>query len=318
MKICIFGIGAIGGLVAARLSEAGHDVTCIARGSTLVQLQSDGLTLEVDGQSRSIPIHATDQPSNIGLQDFVLLTTKAHHLPAAAGALHELAAADTRFVTMHNGIPWWYFFRHGGVLQDTHLNSVDLGGVLWHAIGPSRAIGAVVLPAARVKRPGVVAHIAGNGFIFGSVDQAQDADVADLVTTFKDAGFDAGHSVNIRRDIWWKLTSNAGVNGLSALTGLTIGDLLDHRPHRKKLQALIEETMAVADRLGCRPDLEPSAIIEALAVVGNHKTSMLQDLEAGKDLEIDPIIGAVVEIGTLLEVDVPHMVSLFAELGVSE
>ena len=314
MKICIFGTGAIGGLLAARLAPTSAEVTCIARGATLEALNRKGLTLISGERETTLPIHGSDKPAEIGPQDYLILTLKAHQIPSIVNDLTPLLGPETSIITAHNGIPFWYFYGQKGQWKDHHLTSVDPGGQVWRTLDPARAIGAVVFPAAQVMAPGVVRHLAGEGLTLGEPAGVPSLRLNKLADLLRDAQFEVKVSSDIRKDLWMKLSSNVAVNGVSVLTRATLVDMIEDRSTRKILRNVICETKNIAESLNCPVDIDPDQLLDAIAKMGAHKTSMLQDFEAEKCLEIDPIIGAVAELGELTQTPYPTLQTILALL----
>jgi len=305
-KICIYGVGAIGGLIAARLALAGLTVAGIARGAQLDAIRRDGLMLLADGGTHRAPIRCVETPTEAGPQDVVILAMKSHQLPAIAAGIAPLLGPDTIVVTATNGLPWWYF--HGLDLPDTvPLACVDPGGALWRHIGPERAVGAVVFPAAHVVRPGVVAHVFGTRISLGEPDGTATERVRALSAAFETAGFTETACADIRADLWTKLIANAAYNPVNILTGGTLGELLDDPGTHGAFERLMHECMAVAQAHGVSPLMPPTEILARTRDYGAHKTSMLQDMEAGRTVELDPIVGAVHELAGRLGVETPAL-----------
>lgn len=310
-KICVYGVGAIGGLIAARLALAGFSVTGIARGAQLDAIRRDGLILLADGATHRASIRCVETPTEAGTQDVVFLTMKSHQLPAIAAGIAPLLGPDTIVVTATNGLPWWYF--HGLDLTDTTpLDCVDPGGALWRSIGPERAVGAVVFPAAHIVRPGVVAHVFGTRVSLGEPNGASTERVQALSATLEAAGFTETNCADIRADLWTKLIANAAYNPVNILTGGTLGELLDDPGTHGAFERLMNECMAVALAHGVSPLMPPAEILARTRDYGAHKTSMLQDLEAGHTVELDPIVGAVHELAGRLGVDTPALALVLA------
>ena len=304
-KVAIFGAGAIGGLVGAKLALAGADVTLIARGPHLAAVRDQGLTLISDGETHVIPIKATDDPDEADPQDYVIVTLKAHSLTVAAPAIAKLMGPKTVLVTGINGVPYWYFHGLGGPLGGRHIESVDPGGVIWHTLPPGQVIGAVVYPAAEVVRPGVIEHTYGDRFSLGEPDGSRSERGEILSKLMIQAGFKAPLRPGIRDEIWVKLWGNLAFNPLSALTGSTL-DRLGTRPElRAIIRAMMVEGQAVGQSVGAKFGIDIDKRIDGAAEVGAHKTSMLQDLERGRPMEIDALLGAVVELGRLTGVVTP-------------
>jgi len=305
-KICVYGVGAIGGLLASRLAMAGHPVTGIARGPQLDAIRHNGLTLLADGESHQVSIECVERPADAGPQDIVFLTLKSHVLPAIAADIGSLLGPKTIVVTAMNGLPWWYFFGTGQT-DNTPLESVDPGGALWRNIGPERAIGAVVFPAARVVEPGVIEHVFGTRFALGEPDSRSSERISALSAVLEEAGFSAPVLADIRTELWTKLVANAAYNPISILTGSTLGALLDDPGTTAVLERLMNECTAVANALGIEPTMPPAELLERTRALGAHKTSMLQDLEAGRSVELDPIVGSVHELAERAGVDTPAL-----------
>jgi len=304
-KVAIFGAGAIGGLVGAKLALAGADVTLIARGPHLAAVRDQGLTLISDGETHVIPIKATDDPEDADPQDYVIVTLKAHSLTAAAPAIAKLMGPKTVLVTGINGVPYWYFHGLDGPLGGRHIESVDPGSVIWRTLPPGQVIGAVVYPAAEVVRPGVIEHTYGDRFSLGEPDGSRSERGEILSKLMIQAGFKAPLRPGIRDEIWVKLWGNLAFNPLSALTGSTL-DRLGTRPElRAIIRSMMVEGQAVGQSVGAEFAIDIDKRINGAAEVGAHKTSMLQDLERGRPMEIDALLGAVVELGRLTGVATP-------------
>lgn len=301
-KICIYGIGAIGGLLAARLALSGQPVTGIARGAQLDAIRRNGLNLRTDGESHHAVIECVERPADAGPQDIVVITLKSHALPAIADDIVPLLGPDTIVVTATNGIPWWYFSGLD-VTCSAPLDSVDPGGALWRNIGPERAIGAVVFPAARVIEPGVIEHVLGDSLVLGEPGGNSSERIRALSALLEGAGFSAPVLDDIRPELWTKLIANAAYNPVSILTGGTVGDLLDDPGTFAVIERLMNECTAVAQALGVSPTMTPAEVLERTRAFGPHKTSMLQDLEAGRSVELDPIVGSVHELAGRVGVD---------------
>ena len=313
-KICIYGVGAIGGLLAARLALSGYPVTGIARGAQLDAIRRNGLTLCAAGKTHQVAIECVERPADAGPQDIVFITLKSHMLPAIAADIEALLGPDTVVVTSTNGIPWWYFSGLD-IENPVPLDSVDPGGALWRNIGPERAIGAVVFPAARVVEPGVIEHIFGDSLVVGEPDGHSSSRIRALSVVLEQAGFVAPIHDNIRAELWTKLIANVAYNPVSILTGGTIGDLLDDPGTFAVLKRLMDEVAAVAGALGVDATMEPDVVLQRTRPLGAHQTSMLQDLEAGRSVELDPIVGAVHELAGRTGVDTPALDFVVALAG---
>ena len=313
MKICVVGAGAIGGYLAVRLASAGHDVAVVARGPHLAAIQAQGLRL-VEAEQELVAEHlmATDRIRDVGPQDIVLLTLKAHQIEPVVADLPALFGPETVMVTLQNGVPWWYFQRLGGQYADRVVKSVDPRGVLFNSIDPDRLIGCIAYPAATIAEPGVIRHIEGNRFPVGELDGRESARVQRVHDVFTEAGFRSRVLDDIRSELWLKLWGNLTFNPISALTHSTLVDICQFSQTRQLVAAMMTEAQAIAERLGATFRVSVEKRIAGAEGVGKHKTSMLQDLEAGKPLEIDGMLGAVVELAEVTEVEVPTLRALYA------
>jgi 2-dehydropantoate 2-reductase len=314
MKIAIIGAGAIGGLVGARLALAGQDVTFIVRGANLDAIRSNGIKLvSRDGtEAVALDVRATDDYIEAGVQDVVILALKAHQLAAVAASVPWLLGPGTTVVTMQNGIPYWYFHRHGGRLEGYRMRSVDPTGLVGKMIPAQRVIGCVVYPASELVAPGVVRHIEGERFPVGELDGSTSDRVRCISEAFTRAGFKAPVLDDIRAEIWLKLWGNLTFNPISALCHSTLGGICCYRLTRELSAEMMREAQAVAASLdiGFRVSLE--ARIAGAEKVGQHKTSMLQDIESGRAPEVDALVGAVVELGRLTGTQTPHIDTVHA------
>jgi 2-dehydropantoate 2-reductase len=306
MKVCIFGAGAIGGLMGVKLALAGADVTFIARGAHLEAMQKNGVKLLSDGQEHVVRVRCTADPAEAGPQDYVVLTLKAHSLPGSVGQIEKLLGPATALVTGVNGIPWWYFYKLGGPYDGTRIKSVDPDGALYERLHPSRAIGCIVYPAAEVIAPGVIEHTYSNRFPLGEPDGSKSPRLAALAEMMVKAGFRVPIRPRIRDDIWLKLWGNLSFNPISALTGATLDVIAGDPGTRALVKAMMLEAQAVAEKLGVQFAIDVDRRIDGGGEVGAHKTSMLQDLERGRPMEIDALIGAAVEMGQLVGLPMPH------------
>lgn len=314
MKICIVGAGAIGGYLGVKLARAGTQVTLIARGAHLEAIVRQGLTLELADGSREVahPALATSDLAAPGPQDVVIIAVKAQSLPAIAPALRALYGPDTLVVTMQNGIPWWYFYKHGGPYEGRRIETVDPGGVIAAHTEIDRVIGCVVYPAAELAEPGLIRHIEGNRFTLGELDGAKTERIQRLAQVLNEAGLKAPVRPRIRTEIWIKLWGNLVFNPLSALTRATLVDMCRYPPTRELARAMMAEAQSIAEKLGIEFGLSIEQRIAGAEEVGAHKTSMLQDIEAKRSTEIDALVGAVIELGRLTETPTPHIDALYA------
>jgi len=313
VKICIYGAGAIGGLLAARLAEAGAArVSLVARGPHLAAMQANGLTL-IDGDARfTVPVQAAEEPAELGPQDYVIVTLKAHQVPGVVERMQPLLGPETAVVMGVNGVPWWYFYALDGPWRDHRLPSVDPGDAQWRGIGPERVIGAVVYPAAEVVEPGVVALIEGDRFSLGEPSGARSERVQALANALIAAGLKAPVRPKIRDEIWVKLWGNLSFNPISALTTATLDVVCTDVGTRAVARAMMVEAQAIAERLGVKFPISVDKRLDGGAAVGAHKTSMLQDLERGRPMEIDALVTAVAEMGRLVEVPTPAIDTVLA------
>ncbi len=307
MKVCVYGAGAIGGYLAAELSLSGIDVTVIARGPHLEAMRRHGLTLLIDGQEKVARVGCADDPSAVGPQDYVLVTLKAHSVPGIVERLATLLGSETVVVPMQNGMPWWYFYKLGGPWENRRLETVDPDGRIWQTVGPERALGAVVYPSCEIVEPGVVRHLHGNRFMLGEPDGSKSERVVRLGKALTAAGFKAPVRPRIRDDIWLKLWGNVSFNPISVLTLTTLREMTDDRETRGVIRQLMLEAKAVGERLGVEFAVDVDTRIGWGADVGDHKTSMLQDLETGRPMEVDALVGSVAEMGRLVGVPTPTL-----------
>jgi 2-dehydropantoate 2-reductase len=305
-KICVFGAGAIGGYLAVELAIAGHEVSVIARGQHLDAIRANGLTLRIAGREKHAFLPASARTDDFGPQDFVICALKAHQAHESAAAFSPLLGPETAVVTAMNGIPWWYFYKHGNPLDGRHLDSVDAGGRQWKAIGPQRAIGCVVDPACEVVAPGIIEHHEFNRFTLGEPDRTVSTRVRCICSILADAGFDAPIREDIRWNVWLKLWGNVCFNPISALTLATLDRITSEPGLRSLCKLMMHEAKRVSDALGVV--IDESMMDRRLAAAGKavgHKMSMLQDLERGRSMEIDALVTAVQELGKLTGTPTP-------------
>jgi 2-dehydropantoate 2-reductase len=297
MKICIFGAGAIGGLMGAKLAAKGDvDVTFIARGPHLAAMRENGVKLISEGTEQIVHPRCVESAEEAGPQDYVLVTLKAHSLPSAAKQMQPLLGPDTAIVSAVNGIPWWYFHGLGGAYEGRIVQSVDPDGQVSALLPPSRAIGCIVYPAAEVTAPGVIDHSYGDRFSLGEPDGSRSPRAQALSEALIAAGFKAPVRPKIRDELWVKLWGNMAFNPISALTTATLDVLTADEGQRGVARAMMLEGQRVAEALGVRFAIDVDKRIAGAAEVGAHKTSMLQDLERGRPMEIEALLGAVVEL----------------------
>ncbi|MFY7780676.1 MAG: 2-dehydropantoate 2-reductase, partial [Tagaea sp.] len=302
-RVLIFGAGAIGGYMGVKLAQAGARVTFFARGAHLEAMKANGIKLISEGAETTIrDANFTGDPREAGPQDFVIVSLKAHGLVAAVDQVAALLGPETALVTAMNGVPYWYFHKHGGPYDGKRLESVDPGGALWTKLGPERAIGCVVYPAANILAPGVIEHTYSNRFTLGEPDGTKSARVSALSELMIKAGFKAPVRPRIRDDMWVKLWGNLCFNPLSALTCATLDVLTGDPDTRAVARAMMLEAQTLGEALGIKFGIDVDKRIEGAKEVGAHKTSMLQDLEAGKPMEIDALVGSIVELGEVVGV----------------
>jgi 2-dehydropantoate 2-reductase len=311
MRIAIFGAGAIGGYMGARLANAGSDVTLIARGPHLEAMRKGGLKLiEHDGSELVVHPRLASSSAEAGVHDYVVLAVKAHSVSPALDAILPLIGPETTVVTAQNGVPWWYFYGLEG-WEGRHLESVDPGGKLWDAIGPEKVIGCVVYPACTIVAPGVIQHDDDeNKFSLGEPDNTRSERTAALASAFNAAGLRAPVRRSIRAEIWVKLWGNVAMNPISALTRATLAQIGSQPATRAFARSVMVEVEAVANALGEKMAVDVDARLNGAAEVGEHKTSMLQDLELGRPMEVDAIVSAVVELARITGTETPYLDAL--------
>jgi 2-dehydropantoate 2-reductase len=314
MKIAIVGVGAIGGYVGHCLAQAGEDVTFIARGKNLEALQSHGIRLvQSDGSEQVVPgVKATADYAAAGPQDMVILAMKAHQVESVAAEVPKLFGAGTVVVPMQNGIPYWYFHGHSGEFAGTRLLSVDPSGLIGSSIPAQRVIGCVVYPATELLAPGVIKHIEGDRFPVGEPDGTASERVARVADCFIRAGLKSPVLGDIRAEIWLKLWGNMTFNPISALSRATLAGICQYPPSRALAAAMMTEAQSIASKLGITFRVPLEKRIAGAERVGHHKTSMLQDVEASRTLEIDALLGSVIELARLTATPTPHLDAVYA------
>ncbi len=322
MKICIYGAGAIGGYLAVGLSEVeGVELSVIARGPHLQAIRQKGLKLVKGSEETVGRMAATSDPAELGPQDVVINALKAHQAWESAEHMAPLLGRDTAVVTCQNGVPWWYFHGLGGRFEGRRLRSVDPGDRQWRVLGPERAIGCVVYPATEITEPGVIRHVYGDKFALGEPNGMPSQRTARLAQALEAAGFKAPVLDNIRDEIWLKLWGNLCFNPLSALTRATLDVVATDPGTRTVARAMMIEAQEIAHRLGASFRVDVDRRIDGAAKVGAHRTSMLQDLEAGRAMEIDALVTAVKEMGEIVDVKTPTIdmvLGLVQQLGRSQ
>ena len=311
-RVCVVGAGAIGGYLGARLARAGAEVSLVARGAHLAAMKANGVRLIAeDGEIVEHP-RCTDDPSELGPQDYVIVSLKAHSVPGCIEMMQPLLGNDTAIVTAVNGIPYWYFYRHGGAFADTTLETIDPDGRQWKMLRPERAIGCVVYPATEVVEPGVIKHVYGDKFPLGEPSGERSERVERLAALMEQAGLKAPIRDKIRDEIWLKLWGNLCFNPISALTHATL-DVIAHDPETRAVaRAMMLEAKAIGDRLGVHFRVDVERRIDGAGGVTGHKTSMLQDLERQRAMEIDPLVTVVQEMGRLVGVPTPTIDTVLA------
>jgi len=305
MNVCVFGAGAIGGLMGVRLSRAGADVSLIARGPHLAAIKEKGLTLLTEGRTLVARPFATDRPRDAGPQDVVIIAVKASGLGPVADSIQPLLGPSTAIVAAINGVPWWYFYKHGGGYDGTRLRSLDADGKLWDKLPPERAIACVVYPAAEIVEPGVIQHTYSNRFDLGEPDGSKSERITAFAQLMIKAGFRCPIRPRIRESVWVKLWGNLAFNPMCALTTATLDVVTTDPATRAIARTMMVEAEAVANKLGITFPLDVDARIAGAAEVGAHKVSMLVDLERGRPMEIDALLGAVVELAHMTGVPAP-------------
>lgn len=305
MKVCIYGAGAIGGYLGVQLAQTDAEISLVARGAHLEAMQQNGLKLLIGDEQRVEKVRATANPAELGVQDVVIICLKAHSITGAIDAMKPLLGSHTRIVTAVNGIPYWYFYRHGNQFEGTTLESIDPGGRQWRELGPERGIGCIVYPATELESPGVIRHIYGDKFPIGEPSGDTTPDVERLSKLFEAAGLKAPVLDRIRDEIWLKLWGNVCFNPISALTHATLDVICSDPATRALSKAMMLETQAIAETFGVTFRVDVERRIEGARKVGAHKTSMLQDLERGRPMEIDPLVTVVQEMGRLTGIPTP-------------
>lgn len=315
MKVAVLGAGAIGAYVGAALWRAGVDVHLIARGAHLEAMQSNGVQVRSDRGDFVAHPHATSDPRDVGPVDVVFLGLKAYSYAGCGPLLDPLTDDDTAVVAAQNGIPWWYFHGIKGEFAERRIEAVDPDGAVSAVMPPRRAIGCVVYCSTELDGPGVVRHIEGTRFSIGEPDGSLSGRCTDLSAAMIEGGLKCPVETDLRRDIWLKLMGNISFNPISALTGATMAEIARDPDSRRLVVSMMEETLAIARALDCEPEISLERRLAGAERVGDHKTSMLLDLEAGKPLEIDAIMRAPIEIAHWAEIPVPSLESVAGVLG---
>ena len=312
MKICIFGAGAIGGYMGVKLAQAGADVSLVARGPHLAVMKEKGLTLIEEDATSTVAVTASENPADLGPQDYVIVTLKAHSVPPVVPKMQPLIGSETTIVSGANGVPWWYFHKLGGPFEGKRLETVDPGNAQWNGFGPDRVLGCVVYPAAEVSEPGTIRHIEGNRFSLGEPDGSKSERALALSKALGAAGLKAPVRPRLRDEIWVKLWGNLSFNPISSLTTATLDVLCTDPGTRSVARNMMVEAQTVAEKLGVKFPIDVDRRIDGGAAVGAHRTSMLQDLQAGRPMEIDALLGSVQELGLLTETPTPIIDTVLA------
>ena len=312
MKICIFGAGAIGGYMGVKLAQTGADVSLVARGPHLAAMKDKGLTLVEESGTVNVPVTASDNPGDLGPQDYVIVTLKAHSVPPVVSRMQPLIGDNTTIVSGVNGVPWWYFYKLDGPLEGTRLETVDPGNAQWDGFGPDRVLGCVVYPAAEVSEPGTIKHIEGNRFSLGEPDGSKSDRAVAISKALGAAGLKAPVRPRLRDEIWVKLWGNLSFNPISALTHATLDVLCTDPGTRAVARGMMVEAQQIAEKLGVKFPIDVDRRIDGGAAVGAHRTSMLQDLDAGRPMEIDALLGSVQELGRVTGTATPTIDTVLA------
>ena len=313
MKICVVGAGAIGGFMGARLAQQDHEISLIARGPHLAAIRQDGLRLLQDNEeivARNVV--ATDDIGELPVQDVVLLALKSHQIVSVLDRLPGIIGPETVMVTLQNGIPWWYFQKLPGTYEDRIVETVDPGGVLLKSINPDCLLGCIAYPAALIAEPGVIRHVEGIRFPLGELDGNLSERANRVSGALVDAGFKSPVLEDIRSEIWLKLWGNLSFNPISAMTHSTLEAICRFPLTRELAATMMTEAMEVAEKLGASFRVSLERRIEGAEKVGKHKTSMLQDVEAGKPLEIDGMLGVVIELAQMTGTPIPTLKAVYA------
>jgi 2-dehydropantoate 2-reductase len=312
MNITVIGAGAIGGHIAARLAAAGESVSVVARGAHLKEIRERGLVLKEGGEEIVARVEATDRIAEAGGADLIVLGVKAHQLAPIAAEVASIVAPTTTIMTTQNGIPWWYFFKHGGRYEGVRLESVDPGGVIASHLPIDAVVAAIIYQAAEIESPGIIRHVEGHRLPLAEIDGAKTERIAALSELFTKAGFKSPALSDVRSEIWMKLWGNLTFNPVSALSHATLEDICRFAPTRALAAAMMREAQTVGEAFGIRFRLSIDKRIAGAESIGAHKTSMLQDIEHGRAIEIDALLGSVTELARLANVTTPHLDAICA------
>ena len=312
MNITVIGAGAIGGHIAAKLAAAGESVKVVARGEHLKAIRERGLKLKENGEEIVARVEATDHIAEAGGADLIVLGVKAHQLAPIAAEVASIVAPTTTIMTTQNGIPWWYFFKHGGRYEGVRLESVDPGGVIASHLPIDAVVAAIIYQAAEIESPGIIRHVEGHRLPLAEIDGAKTERIAALSELFTKAGFKSPALSDVRSEIWMKLWGNLTFNPVSALSHATLEDICRFAPTRALAAAMMREAQTVGEAFGIRFRLSIDKRIAGAESIGAHKTSMLQDIEHGRAIEIDALLGSVTELARLANVTTPHLDAICA------
>ena len=305
MKICIVGAGATGGYLGVKLINAGFDVSLVARGAHLTAMKKKGLTLIENDKEITCSPKCSDSMKELGKMDFIFITLKAYSINGLVEEISTMFDENTSVISAYNGIPWWYFFGAEGQFKNYRIKCIDPNNIQWDIITPERIIGCVVYPATEIIEPGVIKHIEGNRFSLGEPNGAQTERISRISKAMARADLKAPVRKNIRQEIWMKLIGNLAFNPLSVITEETLDVLLLNEENKKTAYEAMKEATSIMDKLNVPMSISIDQRIEGAAKVGSHKTSMLQDYEKGKELELDALVVAVKEIADLLGIKTP-------------
>ena len=308
-RVCIFGAGAIGGMMAGALADAGADVSIVARGPHLAAIKQNGMILRMNGEEKNYKLKASDDPADLGEQDYVIVTLKAHSVPAIVDTFKPLLGKDTAIVPAVNGLPWWYFYGAdtGTPLDNSPIETVDPNGAQWHAFGPERAIGCVVYPACTVPEPGVIEHKYGNRFSLGEPDGSTTERLETLSKMLIAGGLKAPRKSRLRDEIWIKLWGNCSFNPVSAITGASLDVIGANEACRDVIRRMMLECKAVGEAVGARFSVDVERRIDGGAEIIGHKPSTRQDVEQGRPMELDALTSTVLELARRLDIETPTM-----------
>ena len=314
MKICIVGAGAIGGYLGFKLINAGFDVSLVARGAHLKAMKHSGLTVIENNKEISCFPKCSESMSDLGKMDYIFITLKAYSIPGLVNEISTMFKENTAVITAYNGIPWWYFFNIEGSFKNYRIKCIDPNNIQWNTITPERIIGCVVYPATEIIEPGVIKHIEGNRFSLGEPEGMQTERILTISKALVKAGIKAPIRSNLREEIWIKLIGNLAFNPLSVITGKTLDILASENEYRTIAYDAMEEASLIINQLGIKLKISIDQRIEGAAKVGAHKTSMLQDYEKGKELELDSLVVSIKEIGNLLGIKTPTIDKILYEV----